>query len=409
MSAPTPSSGFPSPSGFPRPVASSGEAEPLEALTAPSLPIDAHVADRLRAGAHHAWLLARTPALHLSHLLHRRSTPPAPTLVHHLLVLRTDRIGDLVLSTPLLTDLRAHYRHARITVLAPPQPLSILHAHPAVDRLLPLDGAGLPEEVRGRFDLVLDLTPDATLQGALLARATGAPWRAGFRAAGREVFFTLPSPPAQRERHIVDLNRDLLEALGVPAHTTVPVVHLTPAERKAAEARTTALGAAAPRVVVHPGGHYPSQRWAPERFAEVIARLTEQHGAACLVVSGPGEERLAERIASLTPDALLPGPLDVRGLMGILALADLYVGNNSGPLHLAAALGVPTLSLMGPSDPRRFTPRGVSDSVLRLALPCSPCQRGRCWHHTCLAGITPSQVASRASALLRYAALPKAA
>ena len=408
MSAPSTPSAFPPPSGFPRSVAQ-GDAERLEPLTAPPLPVDPQIVDRARAWAREAWHLVRAPALHLTHLLRRRAMPPAPTLVHHLLVLRTDRIGDLVLSTPLLTDLRAYYRHARITVLAPSQPLSVLHAHPAVDRLLALEAPRLPDEVRGRFDLVLDLTPDATLVGARLAKATGAPWRAGFRAAGREVFFTLPSPPARRERHIVDLNGDLLTALGIPAPTRVPVLHLTPAERKAAEARTMALGAASPRVVVHPGGHYPSQRWAPERFAEVIARLTESHGAACIVVSGPGEERLAERIARLTPDALLPGPLDVRGLMGILALADLYVGNNSGPLHLAAALGVPTLSLMGPSDPRRFAPRGISDSVLRLSLSCSPCQRGRCWHHTCLSGITPAQVASRASALLRYAALPKAA
>jgi ADP-heptose:LPS heptosyltransferase len=401
MSAPIP--------GFPRLVASSGEAEAYEPLVAPPLPPDSLAADRLRAAARRAWHLLRGPALHVSHPMRRTATPPAPTLVHHLLVLRTDRIGDLVLSTPLLTDLRTHYRHARITVLAPPQPLAILHAHPAVDRLLPLEGSRLPDEASGRFDLVLDLTPDATLLGARLAKATGAPWRAGFRAAGREVFFTLPSPRAAGERHIVDLNRSLLEALGVAAPTRVPALHLTAAERKAAEARTMALGAASPRVVVHPGGHYPSQRWAPERFAEVIARLTEAHGAACLVVSGPGEERLAERIARLTPDALLPGPLDVRGLMGILALADLFVGNNSGPLHMAAALGVPTLSVMGPSDPRRFAPRGVSDSVLRLGLACSPCQRGRCWHQTCLAGITPSQVASRASALLRSGALPKAA
>lgn len=401
MSAPT--------SEFPRLVVPSGDSERYEPLAAPPLPADSRTMDRLRAAARQAWHVVRGPALHLGHPVHRRSSPPAPTLVHHLLVLRTDRIGDLVLSTPLLTDLRSHYRHARITVLAPPQPLAVLHAHPAVDRLLPLQGTRLPDEVTGRFDLVLDLTPDATLRGALLAKATGAPWRAGFRAAGREVFFTLPSPKAARDRHIVDLNASLLEALGVPAPTTVPVLHLTPAERRAAEARTMALGAASPRVVLHPGAHYASQRWAPERFAEVIARLTEEHGAACLVVSGPGEEALAERIARLTPDALLPGPLDVRGLMGILALADLFVGNNSGPLHMAAALGVPTLSVMGPSDPRRFAPRGVSDSVLRLALACSPCQRGRCWHHTCLSGITPSQVASRAIALLRVTALPKAA
>src|SRR5262249_54070145 len=164
--------------------------------------------------------------------------------------------------------------------------------------------------------------------------------------------------------HIVDLNRDLLAAIGVPAPVSEPALYLLAAERAAAEARVAALGAAAPRVVVHPGAHYESQRWAAPRFAEVIARLTERIGAACLLVAGPGEDGLAEACAAATSDALLAGPLDVRGLMGMIAVADLFLGNNSGPLHIAAALGVPTLSLSGPTDPRRFAPRRPEDLVL---------------------------------------------
>lgn len=366
-------------------------------------PADSFLADRLRAAARHAALMARMPFLLGKALLRRRVTPPATTLVHRLLVLRTDRIGDMVLSTGALADLKAHFRHARLTVLAPEAPLQVLRGHPAVDALVPLKDRRLPEELVGKFDLVIDLTPDERLLGARLAAATRAPWRAGFSAAGRQAYFTLPSAPARADRHLVDLNRDLLIALGIPSPHGEPALHLQPAERAAAQARAAALGAAAPRVVVHPGAHYPSQRWAPERFAEVIARLTERIGAACLVIAGPGEEALAEQIGAATPDALLTGPLDVRGLMAMIAVADLFLGNNSGPLHVAAALGIPTLSLSGPTDPRRFAPRRPEDLVLRLDLPCSPCGRGRCWHHTCLAGLPAEAVAARAQALLQPA------
>src|SRR6185436_14215947 len=290
-------------------------------------------------------------------LLRRRVTPPATTLVHRLLVLRTDRIGDMVLSTGALADLKAHFRHARLTVLAPEGPLQILRGHPAVDALVPLADRRLPGELVGKFDMAIDLTPDERLLGARLAAATRAPWRTGFAAAGRQAFFTMPTARVRADRHIVDLNRDLLQAIGVPSPLSEPALHLLPAERAAAQARAAALGAAAPRVVVHPGAHYASQRWATDRFAEVIARLTERIGAACLVVSGPGEEGLAEAIGAATSDALLTGPLDVRGLMGMIAVADLFLGNNSGPLHIAAALGIPTISLSGPTDLRRFAPR----------------------------------------------------
>jgi len=371
---------------------------PLKPVTVPP---DRHTAERLRAAARQVVLAARTPVLLAARLVRRRVTPPAVTLVHRLLVIRTDRIGDMVLSTAALADLRAHFRHARITVLAPEGPLQVLRGHPAVDALVPLKDRRLPPDLMGKFDLAIDLTPDERLLGARLAAATGAPWRTGLSAYGRQAFFTLPTAKARPDLHIVDLNRDLLRAIGVPSPAAEPTLHLQPSERAAAQARVSALGAAAPRVVVHPGAHYPSQRWAAGRFAEVIARLTETVGAACIVVAGPGEEDLAEAIGAATPDALLPGPLDVRGLMGMIAVADLFLGNNSGPLHIAAALGVPTLSVMGPTDPRRFAPRRPEDTVLRLELPCSPCQRARCWHHTCLEAIPAEVVAARARDILR--------
>jgi len=365
----------------------------------PTPPPDAMFGDRCRRLARAAWLAARAPMLRLRGLGRRQATPPVPTLVSRILAVRTDRIGDMALTSAALADLKRHFTHARITVLAPPAPLALLEHHPAVDRLVPLTGTRLPPEMAGRFDLAIDFTPDERLLGARLVAASRAPWRIGLARAGREIHFTLPGPQARADRHLVDLHRDLLAALGVAGTPGEPALVVTPPERSAALARVAAFGAGSPRVLIHPGAHEESQRWAPERWAETIARLTER-GAACLVAAGPGEEALARRIADLTPDALVLGTLGVRELMAVMAVCDLFVGNNSGPLHVAAALGVPTVSVMGPTDPRRFAPRGGANSVLRLDLACSPCQRGRCWHHTCLRGIDADPVIAAAVAIL---------
>jgi ADP-heptose:LPS heptosyltransferase len=373
-------------------------------------PRDPMVADRLRSAARLAWLALRGPLLlTLGLLRHRERRPPAPSRVSRLLVIRTDRIGDMALTTPALVDLRAHFRKAEITVLAPIGPLAILKEHPAVDRLVPLVGRRLPPELASRFDLVIDFTPDESLRGALLARATRSRVRVGFRAAGRQACFSLRGARAEKRRHVLDLNRDLLESLGVPAKTVTPVLYLSTEERGAAGARLAACGAAAPRVAVHPGGHYPSQRWSPERFAELITSLTERCGAACIVVTGPDEQDLARRICDATPDALSAGALSIREMMALVASCDLFVGNNSGPLHLAGALGVPTVSVMGPSDPMRFAPRGPADRVVRRDLSCSPCQRARCWHHTCLRLIETDEVRRQAEAALQTRLLREAA
>jgi len=365
-------------------------------------PPDRMIADRLRRAARLILFALRAPILHLAGLFrHRERRPPIPSLVTRLLVLRTDRIGDMALTTPALTDLRGYFRKAEITVLAPTAPLELLRQHPAVDHLVPLAGSRLPEGLAGRFDLVIDFTSDEDLRGALLARATRARLRAGFQAAGRQACFSLRGPRAERRRHIVDLNRALLDSLGVPAKALRPDLYVSAEERGAAQARLASLGAAAPRVAVHPGAFYPSQRWSPESFAAVITALTETTGAACIVVCGPGEKPLADRIVAATPDALVTGDITLRQMMAFISVCDLFVGNNSGPLHVAAALGVPTVSVMGPSDPLRFAPRGPADRVVRRDLPCSPCQRARCWHQTCLRAVEPEEVIREAVAALQ--------
>jgi len=365
------------------------------------LPRDRMIPDRLRRLVRRALLSARAPALFTLGLLRwRRSAPPSPSRVGRILVVRADRLGDMALTAASLLDLRRHFKNAEITVLAPPAPLALLEAHPGVDRRVPLGAAGLPRDLVGRFDLAIDFTPDAALRGALLVNRSRARYRIGFGAAGRQACFNLKGPWADPARHVVDLNRDLIAALGATPVAACPSLYVTAQEKGEAQSRLAGLGAASPRVALHPGGHYPSQRWGPERFADLISELTGRTGAACIVMAGPGEDDLVRRICAATPDALALGALPVRGLMACLASCDLFIGNNSGPLHVATALGLPTVSLMGPTDPARFSPRGPADRVLRRDLPCSPCDRGRCWHHTCLRAIEPEEVLREAEAAL---------
>ncbi len=366
-------------------------------------PPDRMLPDRLRVFVRRALLAARTPLLLASGLLRRRvPAPPSPARVSRILVVRTDRLGDMALTTPALLDLRDHFRRATITVLAPAGPLALLENHPAVDRRVVLGRGGFPGELVGGFDLAIDFTPDENLRGALLVARSRAPFRTGFAAAGRQALFTMRAPRADRGRHLVDLHRDLLASLGVtPRDQGGPSLFVSQDERGAAQSRLAALGAASPRVVVHPGGHYSSQRWQPERFAEVISLLTERTGAACIVLHGPGEETLAARVCAASPDALPAGPLQVRDLLALIACCEIFLGNNSGPLHLAAALGVPTVSVIGPTDPARFSPRGPADRVIRHEVSCAPCGRGRCWHHTCLRTIEPEEVVGEMEAAVR--------
>lgn len=373
-------------------------------------PRDRMVIDRVRRSLRRSWLFARAVALAPLHLRTlRRIRPPAASSIRRLLIVRTDRLGDMALTTVALQDLRQHFRKAEITVLAPAAPLALLDSHPSVDRQVELTDAGLPDELVGRFDLAIDFTTGDPLRGALLVARTRAPLRAGFRGGGREVFFNLRAPHSNRRRHVVDRNRDLLDVFGVRPFAQHPKLVVTSEEADRARSRLAALGSAAPRIAVHPGGHYPSQRWSPECYADVITLLTGGSGAACIVLSGPGEESEARRICASTPDALTTGPLTVREMMAVLAVCDLFVGNNSGPLHIAGALGVPTVSVMGPTDPERFWPRGVDDRVVRHDLPCSPCDRGRCWHHSCLRGIEPTEVERSARDALRRPAVREVA
>jgi heptosyltransferase-2 len=181
---------------------------------------------------------------------------------------------------------------------------------------------------------------------------------------------------------------------------------VTQEEREGMATRLASLGIerGAPIVTINPGATYGSaKRWYPDRFAAVADALSAEWSARVVVVGSAAESPLAGEIEAATrnPPVNLAGKTTVRELMAILSLSSFLVTNDSGPMHIGAALGVPLVAIFGPTDWRRTSPWSSLAKVVRVEIDCSPCKRRVCDRgHECMLGVTPGMVVDAAKALL---------
>lgn len=338
-----------------------------------------------------AYLLARLPLIWLIKVLGSPFIRDAAGRAR-ILIIRLDRLGDYVLTLPVIENLRNRYPDADISILVKPYLAGIARLTRSVDEVIVYDGfVSTVRRLRdGHFSLAIDMLCDYTLKSALLAFFSGAATRAGFAGGFRELLFTQAAKPGKAPRRMAAINLDILKILGVPVVVTEPRMAVEGVEKS---------GKAV--VAIHPGGHYPSQRWAPERFAAVGSRILDAYDVRLVVLGGPDDRASAEgvikRLGEGRVEAVFP---DLKGLAAILAQSALLICNNSGPLHLAAALGTATVSLMGPTDPVLWWPQGPGQIVIRKEIPCSPCTAGRCGSHACMDLITADEVFEKAKGVL---------
>jgi lipopolysaccharide heptosyltransferase I len=305
-------------------------------------------------------------------------------------LLRLSSLGDVVHALPVAAALRAHRPGVHITWVAERHEAALLRGHPALDAVVVADTrrwrrARRPPELlaalrdvrgvkrqlgRAGHDVALDL--QGLVKSALLALATRAPLRVGFeRRSCREPLSALATnrrvaPPAAR--HVVEQNLSLLGPLGIvepPARFELPV-------DPDAEARVDDLFGRAglkptdPLVVLNPGAGRPLKRWPPDRFRQLADRLAAGTDARVLVLWGPGDRDVARQIVDGLPagPVLLAPPTDLAGLVAVLRRARVVVAGDTGPLHLAAALGVRCVGLYGPTSEVRNGPYGPGHRVL---------------------------------------------
>ena len=317
--------------------------------------------------------------------------------VQRILVRSTNWVGDAVMSLPALEALRARFPRAEIVLLSKPWVSELYWHHPAVNRQIiykpkgehrgPLGFQRLVRELRAeRFDAAL-LFQNA-FQAAWMAWLAGIPLRIGYARDGRSLLLhdAIEPPPPAAYGHQVYYYLQLLFRAGIIAKPQ-PVeeirLHLSEAEATWASRKIDALGLGGPRFLVGlaPGAAFgPAKRWLPERFGGLADRLIGALNADVLIFGSATERPLAEKIAGTmkhTP-AIAAGETSLRQLLALMARCRLMVVNDSGPMHLAAALGVPLVAIFGSTDERATGPLGAQVRVVKRGVECSPCGRREC-------------------------------
>jgi ADP-heptose:LPS heptosyltransferase len=313
-----------------------------------------------------AYLGARRMVLTPLALMRRRST--LPENCRKILLVRIDRIGDLVLSTPFLRNVRELFPSAEVVILGRSFARDLLHGGGLVDRILVFDQEGDAGVVRGLasegYDLVVDMHYDYELKTAALTRQVRARCSVGFDIGGRGALFDV-AVPAREKKHFIEETLDILRTMGFQPREYPMEVHLSPRASAAALDILARQGIGARYAVFHPGGFYPQQRWPAQKFAQ-LADLTAGLGLTPVLIGDREDSVLAHAIANtMTARATVICGQDIGVSAAAIARSTLFIGNNSGPLHIACAMNVPTISTMGPTDPVRFWPVSERAYVLR--------------------------------------------
>jgi lipopolysaccharide heptosyltransferase II len=339
----------------------------------------------------------------------------APVEPRNILFIRVDRIGDMVLSIPAFRELKRTFPASRLTVLASRSNASLLRHDPYVDHVIVWNGhrSGFGSSgflrraarlARNGYDVAIDPMTGHDLHTALIAFLSRAPIRIGFSGYGREVFFNRLCR-MEEGWHIAELMLETTRQLQAAPAGCSPGICLIDQERDEAKRwlANRRLGGR-PLVGFHLGAHYPSQRWPVEYFAE-LARGLHGHDCDVLVVGGPGEQDLVRFFkTSVGERVIVCESFSLRQMAAVVAETTALVCNNSGPLHIAAALGVPTLSFMGPTEKDRWMPIGQHHIVMRQdRLECIGCNRGICERedHACMRMINPKAALSALLPMVR--------
>jgi len=308
-----------------------------------------------------------------------------------ILIIKLGAVGDVIHTLPMLETLRGSFPQAHIGWAVEEAAASILVGNPALSELIPLSRkkfrglSGLlyfREWLRAlyekRFDTALD--PHNLFKSGVIAYGSGASLRIGFKKfrEGNFLFMNRRIKPAPRYRHAVEKYLCLLEPLGIQERqwkVRFPLKWRPEdedwVEKFWVQERFDRPGVKHDAVVaINPGASWPSKRWMPERYARVADRLVKEDGVRILILWGPGERPLADRIVqAMSEKAVIAPETDLKQLTVLIKRCRLLVTGDTGPLHIAAALGVPTVSLFGPSDPARNGPYGHGHAIVRSPVP----------------------------------------
>ena len=316
-------------------------------------------------------------------------TDPEPRIpAERILVVQFRQIGDVLLSTPVLQTLRKFYPQSYIAFLTEPSPGRVLEGNPLLDEVIirPRHATWRQQWQllryirRQRFELVIDLIGNP--RSAVLTRLSGARHRLAFARFPRSLLYTMLVTHHYPVQEYTGAKRlRLLEPLGIRATDLTPILPYTQREQDEVTTfvRTQAITSEDLLICIDPTHHIPTRQWPGAHFSALVDMLSERLGARVLLLWGPGEESQVQAIATAARfhPVLIPA-WDLHTLAALLAQADLFIGCNSAPLHIAVSQGIPTLTIMGATLSVNWIPPAPQHRAVLAGLPCQPCEKNVC-------------------------------
>lgn len=320
-----------------------------------------------------------------------------------IVLIRLRSLGDTVLATPAFSLLRRALPASTVHVAMDERFAGILDGQPDIDGVLRIGSqAGLREKIgllarirRLRPSLCVDMHGGST--AACLAALSGARWRAGFAHFRHSWAYNVRIPRAQEV-----LGRAEDAVVHTAEHHAAAMIHLGAAAGEIPGARLAAMPAAggAPYAVIHAGAAYFTKAWPADRFRSLAVELRNAHGLEPVFLAGPGEGGLARQFSAFRIERCLR----IADLVSLLNGAKLFVGNDSGPAHVAAACGVPCVVIFGSSDSEAWRPWKAACRVVETTWDCKPCPGDRCYafdEPRCILSVELASVSRAVSELLR--------
>jgi lipopolysaccharide heptosyltransferase II len=344
--------------------------------------------------------------------------------IKEILIIRTAYIGDVIMTLPVCKPLKTKYPDARVTFLTCSKAESALRGNPYIDEILTYDAFWFYPQDRKksfneyrtflkklrskRYDMVIEARADMR-DIIFIASMSRSRCRISYGVGGGGYLLT-DIVPYERLKHKVDYHLDIVKYLGCPVDDLEWDIYLTENEEKEVREALAAKGIDFGKslVAIHPGGRKELKSWSAEGYADIADRLIEDFDATVVFTGSPDEAFLSKRIQGMMNNKsyMLAGSVSLRGLTSVLRMCDLFICNDTSPLHIASAIGTPTVAVFGPSKSIETGPYGNIHRVVENDYPCRyGCDENTCRHdvyNECMTTITPDKVYSAASEIFNY-------
>lgn len=317
--------------------------------------------------------------------------------IKKILIIKLCCIGDILFTTPSIRALRKGFPEAHLAYLVGSWSKEIIEDNPNLDEIIVYDSPQhssirwrsyirtlkcLQKLRRGKFDLVVIF--HRTPFSSFFAFLAGIPYRIGFDYAGRGRFLT-QRVLFDSGKHEVDRYLDVVYSLGIKSAGKATEMKVMPEEKSYAWNILRDNGVKAEDEVIgvlagggkNPGASMLTKRWSPQKFSQLADRMIEKYKVKIVFIGGSGDEDVVKEVMSgMRNNSInLVGRTNFKQLAAVLKRCELFIGGDSGPLHIAAAVGTPTIGIFGPSDPKLVAPRGKNHLTIWKNVSCSPCYR----------------------------------